>query len=153
MKYLLIFLLPFVVINVQAQIGHDLTIFSEDGFKFTVTFNGTKMNETPLSTVVMNDIHNDYGKAKIVFEDVSIPPIERNILQIKSASNQAGAPESVVYEIRKNKKDELVLRWASASLKKIQPQTIIIQQESQPQQQEGIQFNTPGGRVTITPNF
>lgn len=152
MKTLFSFFLVFVSLNAFTQIGHDLTIFSEDGLKFTVTFNGTKMNEAPLATVVMNDIHNDYGKAKIEFEDVTIPPIERKILQIKSASNSGGAPESVVYEIKKNKKEELVLRWASASLKKIQPQQTIIIQEAPPQQQQGIQINGPGGRVTITPN-
>jgi hypothetical protein len=151
MKTILSFFLAFISLNTFAQIGHDLTIFSEDGLKFTVTFNGTKMNDTPLPTVVMNDIHNDYGKAKIEFEDPAIPPIERKILQIKSASNSGGAPESVVYEIKKNKKDELVLRWASASLKKIQPQQTIIIQEAPPQQ-EGIQINGPGGRVTITPH-
>lgn len=151
MKTILSLFLAFISLNAFAQIGHDLTIFSEDGLKFTVTFNGTKMNEVPLATVVMNDIHNDYGKAKIEFEDPAIAPIERKILQIKSASNSGGAPESVVYEIKKNKKEELVLRWASASLKKIQPQQTIIIQEAPPQQQ-GIQINGPGGRVTITPN-
>ncbi len=151
MKNTILFFLPFFFINANAQIGHDLTVFSSDGLKFTLIFNGTKANDTPQSSVTMENIHNDYGKAKIEFEDVSIPAIERNILQIKSASNQAAAPETVTYEIRKNKKEEYVLKWSSASLKKIQQQTIIIQQENPPQQ-EGIQINGPGGRVTITPN-
>ena len=110
-----------------AQIGHDLTIFSGDGIPFTVVVNGMRMNEQPQTNVFIENVNTDWVKAKIFFADTTLAPIERKILQIKSAANTGNYPESVVYEIRKNKKGEPVLRWSSASPKKIQQQVIIQQ--------------------------
>lgn len=142
-----LFLLPaFAQIS---QIGHDVTIFSSDGLKFTVTFNGKKMNDVPSSNVVVSDINNDYVKALIEFEDSKIPTIKKEYLNIKSVSNKDNHPEEVVYEI-KDKKGEYVLRWASASPKKIQQtNTIIIQQQPAPQPEPGVQISVPGVKVNV----
>ena len=124
------------------QIGHDLTIFSEDGVKFKVILNGQVMNEVPASRVFCENLNNDWLKCIIQFEDSKIPTIERKVLQLKSASNPNGLPEAVVYQI-KEKEGKYTLRWSSASLKKIQQtQTIIIQPGQQPAPQPGIQINT-----------
>lgn len=130
-----------------AQIGHDLTIFSGDGIPFTVVVNGMRMNEQPQTNVFIENVNTDWVKAKIFFADTTLAPIERKILQIKSAANTGNYPESVVYEIRKNKKGEPVLRWSSASPKKIQQQVIIQQAPAPPQ--PGIQINAPGVQMQI----
>lgn len=132
-----------------SQIGHDVTIFSGDGKKFTVTFNGMKINETPSSNVVATNLNTDWVKAIIEFEDATIPPIKKNILQIKGPTNKDNHPETVVYEL-KEKKGEYVLRWSSTSPKKIQQtQTVIIQGQPAPAPQPGIHINTPGVNVNI----
>lgn len=132
-------------IGQPSQIGHDVTIFSADGLKFTAIFNGSIINETPASNVVAKDVQTDWVKAIIKFEDPSIPQIEKKIFQIKSAVNKTNYPETVVYEIV-NKKGEYVVKWSSASPKKIQQeQTIIIQQQAPQEPKSDIQINTPGG--------
>ncbi|MBX7182683.1 MAG: hypothetical protein K1X82_11250 [Bacteroidia bacterium] len=145
--FTLLILFPFL--SSKAQIGHDLTIFSGDGMKFTVIINGMKMNEQPQTNVFIENLNNDWVKAKIFFEDTNLEPIERNILQIKSAANSGNYPEAVVYEIRTNKKGQPVLRWSSAAPKKIQQQVIIQQAPAPAPPQPGIQINVPGVQMQI----
>ena len=101
------------------QIAHDLEIYSEDGLMFTLIVNGRTINETPVSNLQIIDTQKDYVNAKIVFENESIPPIERKALQIGGIGDDKGQPVSTVYTI-KEKKGEYVLRFASRSVKKIQ---------------------------------
>ena len=132
-----------------SQIGHDVTIFSSDGLKFTAIFNGVKINEEPASSVVATDVQTDWVKAIITFEDASIPEIKKNILQIKGPNNKTNYPETVVYEIV-NKKGEYVIKWSSTSPKKIQQQqTVIIQQAAPVESKPGIQINTPGAQIKV----
>lgn len=104
------------------QIAHDLEIYSEDGKNFTLIINGQTMNEEPASNVQIVDTQKDYVNAKIVFEDASIPPIERKALQIGGVGDDKGKPVSTVYKI-KEKKGEYKLRFASRSVKMIQTTT------------------------------
>lgn len=137
----IIFILPLIFLSqfIAAQIGHDLTIFSEDGLKFKVKINGAYVNDNFASSVKAENINEDYVKAIIEFQDTTIAPIKRNILQIKSASNPNGEPEAVVYQIKK-KKEEYVVKWSSASRKKIQNQ-VIIQQAAPSTPSNGVQIN------------
>lgn len=121
-----------------AQIGHDLEIYSENGLKFTLILNGRTMNEEPVSTIQVVNTDKDYVHAKIIFENQSIPPIEKKALQLADpAERTTKSPVSVVMKIIENKKGEQVLRFASRSHKKIQSGTDIYIIESNPQPVNG----------------
>lgn len=106
----------------QAQIAHNLTVFSVEGEKFYLVVNGEKKNEVAKSSVTLKDISNDYVRARVIFEDTNIPFIEKKILQISFTSvGQTPVPTAATYKIQKNKKGEYELRFDSRSNKKIQP--------------------------------
>ena len=78
---LLIFAL-LLTTSASAQISHDLEIYSEDGLSFTLIVNGRKMNEESVSNIQILNTDKDYVQAKIIFDDQSIPPIEKKFLQL-----------------------------------------------------------------------
>jgi hypothetical protein len=121
---LLTSLLSFITIQAQT-IGHDLTIWSEDGYKFTLYLNGQKMNEEPAASVQCTNLTYDYAHSRIVFEDAAHPEIERKVTQIRTNPNFTVA--STVYKIVTTKKGELDLRFGSSNQKVVAPaQTVII---------------------------
>lgn len=113
----------------NGQIAHDLEIYSEDGMKFTLIIDGRTMNNEPMSNIQVTNTNKDYVNLKIIFEDESIPQIEKKILQIATPGAKDNAPVACVYKIVK-KKEELKLVFASRSEKKIQNEQIIINNES-----------------------
>ena len=115
----------FFFFGVKAQIAHDLTIFSEDAQKFTVTINGEVMNDEPRANVKIENTEHDYCQIIIAFENQDIPPIKKKALLISDPGQQTGIPVSTVYRIKK-KKGEYKLGFVSRSPKKIQKSTIII---------------------------
>src|SRR5262245_31047458 len=100
--------------SASAQIAHDLTIFSEDGLKFTLLLNGEAVNDAPQSSVTVNDTNNDYVRMVVKFESDSIPPVEKKFLQIAEPGTGPKGPVSTVYAI-KEKKGEYVVRFVSRS--------------------------------------
>ncbi|MBK7298867.1 MAG: hypothetical protein IPI91_20560 [Flavobacteriales bacterium] len=58
---------------IQAQIAHDLTIYSEDGLKFTLTVNGETVNAEPSTNVKLENTNYDFARVVIAFEDENIP--------------------------------------------------------------------------------
>ena len=124
--------------SVTAQISHDLEIYSENGLKFTLILNGRKMNEEPVSNIQILNTDKDYLNAKILFEDQTIPQIEKKYLQLADPGEGSDkAPVSVVYKIVEGKKGEQKLKFASRSHKKIQDAADIIVIESNPQPVNG----------------
>ena len=120
--------------NANAQISHDLEIYSEDGLMFTLILNGRTMNEEVVSNIQIVNTNKDYVHAKIIFEDSSIPPIEKKYLQLADpGTSTVKAPVSVVYKIVE-KKGNYKVKFASRSFKKIQstPDVIIIESNPQP---------------------
>jgi len=122
-KTSLLLLMLLFCTKANAQMAYDLEIFSEDGLKFTLFANGAQVNETPQANVKLINTNNQYIKAKIVFEDQSIPNIEKNTLQI--AGPVDGFAHATVYKIVL-KKGAYKLKWVSRSQKPVQPQTVII---------------------------
>ncbi len=117
--FLLTVLLSLFISYSQAQISHDLEIFSEDGLKFTLIVNGKVINETPQSNVKIMNIENDNVQIVIKFEDTSIPSIKKKYLQIADPGNNSKYPVSTVYKIF-FKKGNYKLKFVSRSKKKIQ---------------------------------
>ena len=112
-------------IALNAQISHDLVIFSDSGLKFTLFMNGEQINEEPRANVKIENTELDYCQVKLVFDDSSIPNIEKKILQIGEPGIGDSPPVATVYRI-KNKKGTYKLGFVSRSPKKIQRNIIII---------------------------
>src|SRR5688500_14450327 len=113
MKPMILFLaLVLGVSSAQAQIAHDLTIYSEDGEAFTLYINGQKVNEQASASVTAPNINFDYAKVKVQFEKEGLLPIERKNLQIAEPGTGPKGPVAAVYAI-KEKKGEQVLRFVS----------------------------------------
>lgn len=124
--------------SVNAQISHDLEIYSENGLKFTLILNGRKMNEEPVSNIQIVNTDKDYLNAKILFEDPTIPQIEKKYLQLADPGEGSDkSPVSVVYKIVENRKGQQKLKFASRSHKKIQDAADIIIIEPNPQPVNG----------------
>ena len=81
------------------------TFYSEDGDKFTLTFNGVQANATPLSNVVVSNVSVIRYTVKIVFQDVTIAPISKTMMRMG---------KDCTYSIKKNKKGEFVVKLKSA---------------------------------------
>jgi hypothetical protein len=80
--------------------GHILTLFSEDGDKFFLIFEGQKINAKPSSRVSLPDVKLGYGRVKVIFDNEKIPDIGQ-MVQLEGV--EAGWNE-VTYVIRKKEK-------------------------------------------------
>lgn len=137
--------------------GASLTIFSEDGDKFTLFLNGAQQNNVGQTNLRLDGLTQPYYKARIVFEDRSKGQIEKNIPVNDPATN---APADVVYRI-KNKDGEMKLRYFSAQ--PVQPNytppaDVYVVHYGQPDRGTTVTqttvtttTNTGGGSVGITP--
>jgi len=94
----------------QAEFYSHCTLFAENGEKFTVFLNGEKKNDEASERVRMINLTQSYYSIKIVFEDATIPNIERKIFNVQNAD---GAPVDVTYVLKRNKKAEMGLYWKS----------------------------------------
>lgn len=101
MKYLLslalLFCLPLFVRAQDAPKGHTLIVFSSDGDKFFLVFDGVKLNATPQARVEAPNIANGYGRAKIIFDNEKLPDVNQ-MIQLEGVD--AGWNE-VTYVIKK----------------------------------------------------
>ena len=111
---------------INAQIAHDLAVYSEDGDKFTLFVNGEQVNAEPSANAKIENTNNDFALVRIVFADTNIPTIEKKNLQIAEPGVNAKGPVSVVFKVKVNKKGEHVLSFVSRSAKKIQDTPVII---------------------------
>ncbi len=99
-------LLPFGILLMvlsaysQPQPVGNLTIFSEDGDKFFLILNGERQNTEAQTNLRVEDLTQNYYSAKIIFDDKSIPEIDKKYLPIVDAN---GVKQDVTYKIKKNK--------------------------------------------------
>ncbi len=95
----------------QPQPVANLTIFSEDGDKFFLVLNGERQNNVAQTNLRVEDLPQPYYNAKIIFEDKTIPEINKNYLQLADAN---GAMMDVTYKIKKDKNNgKITLRYFS----------------------------------------
>lgn len=87
-----------------------LTIFSEDGDKFTLYLNGQQQNNVPQANLRIDGLTQPYYKARIVFEDKAKGQVSKDVQVVDPMTN---ANADVVYRI-KNKDGEMKLRYYSA---------------------------------------
>jgi hypothetical protein len=112
-KFLLFITLCFITINAIAQGGpnaglsSNLIVFSEDGQKFYLILNGIRQNDLPETNIKVTNLTNQYYSAKIIFEDKTIPMIEKKMLFVQDDRFQ---PLEVNYHIVNTKSGERALR-------------------------------------------
>lgn len=83
-----------------------VTVFSEDGAKFTFYLNGDRKNATPDTRVVAANISEVPVSFRIVFEDSKIPEIKKNGMR---------QGKHCLFGVVKNKKGEYVLKVGGCS--------------------------------------
>jgi hypothetical protein len=93
-------------------VGH-LTIFSEDGDKFTLILNGEVINDVPQTNLRVEDLNQPYYNAKIKFEDKTLMDITKNNLMLTDVD---GVFADVTYKIKrdKNNKTKMKLNYFSS---------------------------------------
>ena len=95
---LLAFLLIGTVSFAQpGMVGH-LTIFSEDGDKFTLILNGEVINDVPQTNLRVEDLNQPYYNAKIKFEDNTLADITKNNLMLTDVDGIFAAGHSALQQ-------------------------------------------------------
>ena len=110
-KFYSLLAITFLSISSFAQNTSNLIVFSEDGLKFYLILNGIRQNDVPVTNVKVVDLNQPYYSAKIIFEDKKQPILEKKFLQIVDPETKN--PLEVTYKIKRNKKQENVLRFFS----------------------------------------
>lgn len=116
--------------NSTQQIGNDLTIFTELGYRFALYINGKRCNEEFATRVTVENINHDWVTIGVLFEDPERGLIEKNI---GLSGKDDVLPYTNTYRIIA-KNNRLVLRLHDYSVKKIaQGSTnILIQRDPAP---------------------
>lgn len=93
-------------------VGH-LTIFSEDGDKFTLILNGEQINDVPQTNLRVEDLNQEFYNAKIKFEDKTLQDVSKNNLTLVDVD---GIYCDVTYKIKrdKNNKTKMKLNYFSS---------------------------------------
>jgi hypothetical protein len=117
-KLLCGFILLFAVAAATAQPFGHLTIFSEDGDKFTLVLNGEKINDAPQANLRVEELTQPYYNAKIIFEDGSKQPISKNTLMIADAD---GVFKDVTYKIKRDKNNASKMKMNFFSMTDVDP--------------------------------
>ncbi len=99
LTFIIILAVTFQVLAQRQQFGH-LTIFSEDGDKFTLFLNGEQINDQPQTNLRVEELTQPYYNAKIVFEDNTKAAITKNSLEIADIDDVF---MDVTYKIKRDK--------------------------------------------------
>jgi hypothetical protein len=113
----------FFSISSFAQIGPvgHLTVFSEDGDKFTLILNGEVINDVPQTNLRVEDLNQPYYNAKIKFEDASLQEVSKNNLMITDVD---GIFSDVTYKIKRDKNKAGKMKFNYFSAIPVQPNFI-----------------------------
>ncbi|MCW3124476.1 MAG: hypothetical protein JWO03_134 [Bacteroidetes bacterium] len=113
-KFFLIMSCIIVCASVFAQTTNStLTIFSEDGHKFFLILNGTRMNDKPETNIRLQNLTQQYYNCKVIFDDKTFGDISKSYLPIVDANNPSASMD-VTYKIKADKNGKQVLRYFSS---------------------------------------
>lgn len=134
-------------------IGH-LTIFSEDGDKFTLYLNGEQINTEPQVNIRVEDLNQPFYNAKIVFADGTKESVSKNRLPI---ADPDGTYMDVTYKLKRDKNNASKLKLNFFSVTPVDqgyvvPSNVWVRHwgRPEPQQVVVVQPGTTGGTVTQT---
>jgi hypothetical protein len=92
-------------VSLKAQMSNAI-LFAENGEKFQVMLNGVVQNATPQPNVKLTGLNAPGYKAKIIFENKDVPPVDFNLF-FPTQGNE------VTWNIKKNGKGNYVVRFVS----------------------------------------
>ena len=95
-------------IKIVAQ-SSDVTFFNMDGQQFTLIINGIKQNDQPQTSVKVTGLTAANYKAKVIFANASIPPIDKNLF----TRDADGKFLSLNYIVKQDKKGNWVAQMNS----------------------------------------
>ncbi len=107
-----LFLITFIANAQIGPVGH-LTIFSEDGDRFTLILNGEIINDEPQTNLRVEDLNQPYYNAKVKFADQTLADISKNNLMLTDVD---GIFSDVTYKIKrdKNSKTKMKMNYYSS---------------------------------------
>lgn len=108
-KLLLISLCLLSLTSFAQQKTGNLTVFTDDGDKFFLYLNGEKQNEIAQTNIRVEELPQPYYRAKIVFEDKSIPEISKN-LPVADIDDKM---MDVTYRVKKDKNGKVKIQQYS----------------------------------------
>ncbi|OFX80911.1 MAG: hypothetical protein A2X12_02165 [Bacteroidetes bacterium GWE2_29_8] len=126
-------LITSIAYSQNSPVGH-LTIFSEDGDKFTLILNGEVINNIPQTNLRVEDLNQPYYNAKIHFENKELTDISKNSLMITDAN---GTYADVTYKIKRDKNNNTKMKlnyFSSIPVQQgfIPPQNVYVVHYGQP---------------------
>ena len=146
-------LLTFCLFAQVQPVGH-LTIFSEDGDKFTLFLNGEQINDKPQVNIRVEDLNQPYYNAKITFEDQTKEPITKNRLPV---TDPDGVYMDVTYKMKRDKNNASKLKLNFFSVIPVDqgyvaPSNVYVRHWGKPEHQQVVvvQQGNTGGTVTQT---
>jgi hypothetical protein len=104
----------------NGPVGH-LTIFSEDGDKFTLILNGEVINDTPQTNLRVEDLNQPFYNAKVKFADQTLQDVSKNNLMITDVD---GVFSDVTYKIKRDKNNKTKMKLNYFSSIPVQPNFI-----------------------------
>jgi len=96
--------------------------FSEEGFPFYVIMNGVKQNQNSQTNVRVENLTAPSYKTKIIFEDKTIPGINKNVYTKPGIE--------ITYIIKKNRKSENVLHYYTENPISYEPIVVVDEHEN-----------------------
>ncbi|MGC4041644.1 MAG: DUF4476 domain-containing protein [Flavobacterium sp.] len=131
--------------------GH-LTIFSEDGDKFTLILNGEVINDVPQTNLRVEDLNQPYYNAKIRFEDKTLQDVSKNNLSLTDVD---GIFSDVTYKIKRDKNNKTKMKLNYFSSIPVQPNfvpasNVHVVHYGQPAPQQVVIAQPVGSQTTTT---
>lgn len=116
-----LFTLSLFIANAQRATTGSLTIFSEDGDKFTLILNGEMINDTPQTNLRVEDLNQPYYNAKIKFEDQTLQDVSTNNLTLTDVNNSFS---DVTYKIKKDRNNKTKMKMNYFSSVPVNPRYV-----------------------------
>jgi Domain of unknown function (DUF4476) len=108
-------------LNAQTGLTGSVTIFSEDGDKFTLILNGEIINDIPQSNLRVEVLNQPYYNAKIKFENQTLIDVSTNNLMITDSENVFS---DVTYKIKRDKNNKTKMKMNYFSSVPVNPRYI-----------------------------
>ena len=108
-----LFVFVFALITIGSafsQASGSIAVFAEDGERFWLIIDGTRINQEPAANVKVDELGKAFYRAKVIFEDASIPEIDQNVAIQDIETNQL---MDVTYMVKENNRGKWVLRMSS----------------------------------------
>ncbi|NMH28675.1 DUF4476 domain-containing protein [Flavobacterium silvaticum] len=121
MNKLFFFACTFIMaLSASAQNYGHLTIFSEDGDKFTLILNGETINDAPQTNLRVEELNQPYYNARIVFADANKTELSKTI-QITDVDD---IYKDVTYKIKRDKNNSKKMKLSYFSETAVRPDFI-----------------------------